>query len=126
MSQLKGPAKKSETISARQVRAARQLLGVTQREVARLADVGRRALAEFECGMRTPQRRTLRDIRAGLEAAGIAFIDDGADGGGPGVRLRAPLGAAGAQDTVKGAAEDMAPEAGQSGHRSDGRSQRPD
>jgi len=112
MSQLKVPAKKIESMSARQLRAARQLLGLTQREVAELADVGRRAVAEFECGMRTPQRRTLRDIRAGLEAAGIVFIADGADGGGPGVRLRAPLAAEGAPETEDGTAEDTAAEAG--------------
>lgn len=107
MPQLKGPAKESEPISARQVRAARQLLGLTQREVAELADVGRRVLAEFECGMRTPQRRTLRDIRAVLEAAGIVFIHGGAYGRGPGLRLRVPRVSEGVQDTEKRTAGDV-------------------
>jgi transcriptional regulator with XRE-family HTH domain len=126
MPQLKGPAKKSEPISARQVRAARQLLGLTQREAAILANVGRRALAEFECGMRAPQRRTLRDIRAGLEAAGVAFIDDGADGGGAGVRLRQPLAAAGMPGADNGRGEDADSAVGRTGGDSNRRSRPPD
>ena len=41
---------------------------------------------QFEGGAAQPQRRTLAAIRAALEAAGVAFIEE--NGGGPGVRLR--------------------------------------
>lgn len=76
--------------------------------------------------MRTRQRRTLRDIRAGLEAAGIAFIDDGADGGGPGVRLREPMAAAGMPGADNGTGEDADSAVGRTGGDSDRRSRPPD
>lgn len=43
-------------------------------------------LADFETGKRRPYDRTLADIRAALEAGGVAFVDQ--NGMGPGVRLR--------------------------------------
>ncbi len=74
------------TITPRQSRAARALLGWTQPDLARAANVGRTTVAEFERGKSTPIANNMDAIRAALEAAGIVFIPE--NGGGPGVRLR--------------------------------------
>ena len=50
------------------------------------AGIAERTLIDFERGARTPYDRTIADIRAALEEAGIEFIDE--NGGGPGVRLK--------------------------------------
>lgn len=71
---------------ASQCRAARAMLGLSQKDLAQLAEVGSRTLADFETGTRSPHHRTLKAIRHTLEAAGILFIDE--EGSlGPGVRL---------------------------------------
>lgn len=77
-------------ISAAQSRAARGLVGWSQSDLCKAAGVGRATLANFEAGNSTPYERTLRDIRAALETAGVMFIDQ--NGNGPGVRLRERLG----------------------------------
>jgi DNA-binding XRE family transcriptional regulator len=65
------------------------LLGWPQDELARVSEVAKKTIADFEREARTPYPRTLRDIRLAFEDAGIAFI--AADrAGGPGVRLRKP------------------------------------
>jgi hypothetical protein len=46
--------------------------------------VAKQTLGEFERGAREPYRRTLADIRAALEAAGVEFTN----GDAPGVRLK--------------------------------------
>ena len=74
------------SLSPAQCRAARALLDWPQARLAEAGKVATKTLADFEGGHRTPYPRTLADIRAALEQAGIAFIDD--DGGGAGVRLR--------------------------------------
>lgn len=71
---------------ASQCRAARAMLGLSQKELAHLAEVGSRTLADFETGTRSPHHRTLKAIRQTLETAGILFID-GESNLGPGVRL---------------------------------------
>ena len=43
-------------------------------------------IANFEAGKRAPYDRTLLDVRASLESAGVEFIPE--NGGGAGVRLR--------------------------------------
>ncbi|WP_173980529.1 helix-turn-helix transcriptional regulator [Magnetospirillum sp. UT-4] len=73
-------------ITPAQSRAARALLGFSQQELADRAKVGKQTLADFERGARTPYHRTLRDIEATLEDAGIEFIPE--NGGGVGVRFR--------------------------------------
>jgi len=73
-------------ISAGQLRAARGLIGWAQADLARAANVGRATIADFESGKREPYERTLDDLRAALEAAGVEFIAE--NGGGAGVRLR--------------------------------------
>jgi hypothetical protein len=45
--------------------------------------VAKQTLADFERGARSPYPRTLADIRAALEAAGVEFTN----GDAPGVRL---------------------------------------
>lgn len=70
-----------------QCRAGRGLIRMSQDELARLAEVGSKTVADFERETgRDFNLRTLRAIRAALEAAGIEFIPE--NGGGPGVRLR--------------------------------------
>ncbi len=74
------------TILAEQCKAARALIGWSRRELAEASQVAERTLIDFERRARSPQRRTLYDIRRALEEAGVIFID--ADEEGPGVRLR--------------------------------------
>lgn len=69
-----------------QCRAARALLNWSQADLAERAKVAKQTLADFERGARTPYARTLADIRAALEGAGIEFIAP--NGGGAGVRWR--------------------------------------
>lgn len=73
-------------MSPGQCRAARALLNWSQQELGSAASVGRATLANFEAGNSIPYERTLKDIRAALEAAGVIFIAE--NGEGPGVRLR--------------------------------------
>ena len=67
-----------------QCRAARALLGSSQTDLAREANVAKKTVADFERGARTPYDRTLAAIRAALEAGGVVFTN----GGEPGVKLR--------------------------------------
>ncbi len=67
-----------------QCKGARAMLGWSQAELAARARVAKQTLADFETGKRSPYPRTLTDIRAALEAAGIEFTD----GDAPGVRLK--------------------------------------
>ena len=61
-------------------RAARALLGMTQRELAAAAHVGSQTVADFERGARAPMRNNLAAMQAALEAAGIDFIVDAGQG----------------------------------------------
>ncbi len=47
--------------------------------------MARKTIADFEREARRPYARTLKDISAALEAAGVAFIPP--NGGGAGVRF---------------------------------------
>ncbi len=76
------------TISARQCRAARGLLGWSQDQLAEAAKVARATIANFETGKTVPVTNNLTAIRAALEAAGVVFIPE--NGGGDGVRMREP------------------------------------
>jgi DNA-binding XRE family transcriptional regulator len=72
-----------------QIKAARALLEWPREMLAARCSVSTRTLADVENGEGNPKLETLAVIRATLEAAGIAFIDeDGA--GGPGVCFRKP------------------------------------
>jgi DNA-binding XRE family transcriptional regulator len=68
-----------------QCRAARALLHWGQEDLEKAASVAKKTIADFEREARTPYPRTLTDIRAALERAGVEFIDE--NGRGPGVRL---------------------------------------
>jgi transcriptional regulator with XRE-family HTH domain len=72
------------TISAGQLRAARGLLGWSQTDLAEAAKIGRATIADFESGKREPYVRTIDELRAALEAAGVEFTN----GNRPGVRMK--------------------------------------
>lgn len=75
-------------ITPEQCRAARALLHWGQEDLEKAAAVAKKTIADFEREARTPYPRTLADIRAALEKAGVEFIDE--NGGGAGVRLAKP------------------------------------
>jgi len=77
------------TITAEQVRAARALLNLKQRDLADLSEVSVRTIAHFEAGERRPVPATLQALKRALEVAGVVFIDG--NGEGPGVRLKRPI-----------------------------------
>ncbi|MFD1982461.1 helix-turn-helix domain-containing protein [Mesorhizobium newzealandense] len=76
-------------ISPSQCRAARALLDWSQAQLSAASKVATKTLADFERSKRTPYDRTLADVRAALEAAGVIFVEE--NGEGPGVRLRKQL-----------------------------------
>ncbi|MER8860595.1 helix-turn-helix domain-containing protein [Mesorhizobium sp. M0757] len=76
------------TISPAQCRAARALVGWSQEQLAAASKVAKTTIANFEAGKRTPYDRTLVDLQAALEAAGVELIPQ--NGGGAGVRLTKP------------------------------------
>ena len=75
-------------ITFQQCRAARALLGWSQDQLAEAAKVAKATIANFEAGKRVPYDRTLADLQAALEKAGVQFIPQ--NGGGAGVRLKSP------------------------------------
>lgn len=79
-------------ISARQIKAARALLGLGQLELAKNANLGLATVRRIEAAVDevTGTAQTMARIQHALEEAGASFIDqDGTNG--PGVRLRNPL-----------------------------------
>lgn len=78
------------SILPEQCRAARALLGWSQNELVERSKVTKSTIANFEGGKRTPYARTLADIQAALETAGVEFLGAGvaSSAGGAGVRLR--------------------------------------
>lgn len=71
-----------------QIRAARALLGMNQRELSKLAEVAISTVKRIETsGEVTGSARTLWNIQSALERAGVEFIP-GDESKGPGVRLR--------------------------------------
>lgn len=70
-----------------QCRMARAALELGVRELAAMARVSTNTITRFERG-EALKDRTIDDIRAALEAAGVVFIES--NGGGPGVRLKEP------------------------------------
>jgi transcriptional regulator with XRE-family HTH domain len=79
------------TLTPAQARAARALLGWSQKDLAAHAGVAEPTVTQFERGNRTPSRAIAWAMRSALEAAGVEFIARGAgspEGGGEGVRLR--------------------------------------
>jgi len=72
-------------MNAVQCKMARAALGLGVRELADMAKVSPDTIARLERGD-TLRERTVADIRATLETAGVEFIPE--NGGGAGVRLR--------------------------------------
>lgn len=74
--------------TGRQIAAARALIGMTQAELAALADVSAPTLKRMEAtdGPAAGVLNNVKAVRRALEEAGVIFID--ANGEGPGVRLR--------------------------------------
>ena len=62
-------------LSVRMSRAARVLLGWSQFDLAAKSGLGRATIAAFEAGTANVAPRTLRDIAAAFEAAGVVFLD---------------------------------------------------
>lgn len=76
------------SISAAQCRAARSLIGWSQDKLSEASKVAKATIANFEAGKRSPYDRTLDDIQAALEEAGVVFISEGNEkAGGEGVRM---------------------------------------
>ena len=69
-----------------QCRAARALIGWSQLNLAKAAEVGVVSVRQFERDTTEARRATIAAIRRALEAAGVSFIDG--NGEGPGVRLK--------------------------------------
>lgn len=72
-------------MNAVQCRMARAALGLGVRDLADMAKVSPDTIARLERGDAL-RERTVADIRATLETAGVEFIPE--NGGGAGVRLR--------------------------------------
>lgn len=70
-------------ISGRQVTAARDLLGITQAELAQAAGLSMDTVFSFEAGHTNPYPRSLEKIVRELERRGIEFTN----GDGAGVRI---------------------------------------
>ncbi|WP_352854706.1 helix-turn-helix transcriptional regulator [Mesorhizobium sp. M0139] len=70
------------------VSPARALVGWSQDQLAAASQVAKTTIANFEAGKRTPYDRTLVDLQAALEPAGVELIPQ--NGGGAGVRLVKP------------------------------------
>jgi transcriptional regulator with XRE-family HTH domain len=70
-------------ITGRQIAAARELLNLTQADLADAIGMFRQNLTKLETGKVAPRQRTLKKIRDVLERRGIEFTN----GNGPGVRL---------------------------------------
>ncbi len=70
-------------ISGSQVKAARELLKITQPELAQASGVGERTLRRFETDEDLPKPDSLDKIIGELERRGIEFTN----GGGIGIRL---------------------------------------
>ncbi len=69
-----------------QCRAARGLLDWSRSALAETAHVDTDSVGDFEEGVSTPRTATILALKRALEAAGVIFVDEDAQGSG--VRLR--------------------------------------
>ena len=60
-------------------------MGWSQSDLSKASETATKTIADFERGVREPYARTLADVRAALERAGVEFIPE--NGAGAGVRL---------------------------------------
>jgi len=81
-------------VSTRQIKAARALLAWSQDDLAAKSGVSIPTIKRLEAvdGIFGGSLQTGEKIRWALEKAGVEFLDG--NGGGPGVRLRRPVGKA--------------------------------
>lgn len=76
-------------ISGKQIASARELLGITQGELATAAGVGLHTVVRFETGQAEPYPANLEKIRAALQRRGIEFLNgDSPPGPGEGIGVR--------------------------------------
>ena len=75
-------------ITTRQIKAARALLGWSQRDLANASGISEPTIARLESidGNFGGRVKTAKKISDAIEAAGVVFIDE--NGGGAGVRLK--------------------------------------
>jgi ribosome-binding protein aMBF1 (putative translation factor) len=73
-------------LTPQQMKAARELLGWSQMDVANRVGLTEWVVGFFERGERLIRARYLRRMRSIFEAAGVIFVEE--NGEGPGVRLR--------------------------------------
>jgi transcriptional regulator with XRE-family HTH domain len=71
-----------QNITIEQIKAARGLVGWSQKELAERTNISKTAINNLERHVTSPRIRTLNIIQQAFETAGVEFID------GPGVRLR--------------------------------------
>lgn len=76
-------------ITARQIRAARVLLGWSLQDLARHAGLSLNGVKRLEGGHGDPRMSTVRAVKAALEGGGLEFVP-ASDGKGEGVRLAVP------------------------------------
>ena len=72
-----------------QCRAARALLGWTQKELAEYSNISDLSIRNFERRQSSMKKSSQKLLRMLFENAGIIFFDQ--NGGGPGVRLADPV-----------------------------------
>jgi transcriptional regulator with XRE-family HTH domain len=73
-------------ITGAQVKAARLLLGWSQKKLAAETGVTTATIAKFEGGTQPPPMLDVSVVRRMLNDAGVIFVEENGDG--PGVRLR--------------------------------------
>lgn len=83
LSELLAESTRKMQISGKQVAAARELLGITQAELAEIVELKSLAIHGFESGRSVPYARNLAKIQEELERRGIEFTN----GDGIGVHL---------------------------------------
>lgn len=86
------PAYSGSVITREMIRAARALVGWSQRELAAASGISEVAIKNIERGATDPRLSTLTAIAEAFDRAGVLFLEAGdVRDGGPGVRLkRAP------------------------------------
>ena len=86
---------REQVLTSAQLKAARALVGMEQRQLAELAGVSLPTIQRMEASNGNVRGviDTLTKVMAALEAAGVEFINEGAvsTGGGRGVRLKNPM-----------------------------------
>lgn len=66
----------NKIILPNQCKAARNLLGWKQKDLADISGVGLATIGNFENKNRIPQKRTLKDIRLAFEKSGLEIEDN--------------------------------------------------